>query len=90
MDHHSIMRLMAGVRHLTMEELESGLDEIRQSPKDAGVLELIVRRPQTGAREVLEEGELDLVEGLVGTIGEPAVVLVQQTEHRIPTCSSPS
>jgi len=49
-----------------MEELEAGLDEIRQSPKDEGRLELIVRRPQTDEREVLEEGELDLVEGLVG------------------------
>jgi hypothetical protein len=49
-----------------MAELESGLDEIRQSPKNEGVLELIVRRPQIGLREVLEEGELDLVAGLVG------------------------
>jgi hypothetical protein len=54
------------IRHVTKEELEAGLDEIRQSPKDAGVLKLIVRRPYVGAREVLENGELDLVEGLVG------------------------
>lgn len=57
---------MVAVKHLTMAELEAGLDEIRQSPKDEGVLALIVRRPQTGAREVLTEGELHLVEGLVG------------------------
>jgi hypothetical protein len=57
---------MIGMRHLTMEELDAGIDEIRQSPKDAGVLELIVRRPQADTREVLAEGELDLVEGLVG------------------------
>jgi len=57
---------MARVKHLTMEELEEGLDEIRQSPKDQGVLDLIVRRPQTNEREVLQRGELDLVEGLVG------------------------
>jgi MOSC domain-containing protein len=49
-----------------MEELEAGLDEIRRSPRNEGVLELIVRRPQTGDREVLEHGELDPVEGLVG------------------------
>jgi hypothetical protein len=49
-----------------MEELEAGLDEIRRSPRDEGVLELIVRRPQLGDREVLEHGELDPVEGLVG------------------------
>ena len=49
-----------------MEQLEAGLDGIRQSPKDEGVLELIVRRPKTDAREVLEEGELHPSEGLVG------------------------
>jgi MOSC domain-containing protein YiiM len=54
------------VKHLTMEELEAGLEEIRRAPKDQGVLELIVRRPGKGAREVLEEGELDLRDGLVG------------------------
>lgn len=54
------------MKHLTMAELEAGLDEIRQSPKDEGVLELIVRRPRLEEREVLQQGELDLVEGLVG------------------------
>ena len=49
-----------------MEALTAGLDDISQSPKATGVLELIVRRPQTEAREVLELGELDLAEGLVG------------------------
>jgi hypothetical protein len=54
------------LKHLTREELEAALDEIRQSPRDQGMLELIVRRPQIDAREVLEEGELHLLEGLVG------------------------
>ena len=54
------------MKHVTMAELEAGLENIRQSPTDAGVLELIVRRPQVEAREVMEEGELHLVEGLVG------------------------
>jgi hypothetical protein len=49
-----------------MVELEAGLAEIRQSPKDEGVLTLIVRRPAVDAREVLTEGELRLDEGLVG------------------------
>jgi hypothetical protein len=53
-------------KHLKMAELEAGLDEIRQSPKDEGLLELIVRRPAVGEREVLPRGELLLVEGLVG------------------------
>ena len=53
-------------KHLTLQELEAGLDEIRGAPKDRGVLRLIVRRPQVNAREVLEEGQLDLADGLVG------------------------
>ena len=53
-------------KHLTTEQLEAGLDDIRRSPKDAGVLQLIVRRPQVDVREVLEEGKLDLAEGLAG------------------------
>ncbi|HXD32110.1 MAG TPA: hypothetical protein VN643_13390 [Pyrinomonadaceae bacterium] len=57
---------MSEVRHLTMAELEAGLDTIRQSPKDSGVLNLIVRRPSVGEREVLDEGQLDLRDGLVG------------------------
>lgn len=57
---------MAGVKHLTMRELEAGLEEIQRSPTDEGVLELIVRRPAHDAREVLEEGELDPAQGLVG------------------------
>jgi hypothetical protein len=58
--------MTVGVKHLTMEDLEAGLDEIRRSPQDEGVLELIVRRPQAGEREVLDEGDLDRAEGLVG------------------------
>jgi hypothetical protein len=54
------------IRHLTRAELEAGLDEIRQAPRDEGVLRLIVRRPRIEKREVLEEGELHPVEGLVG------------------------
>ena len=36
------------------------------SPRDAGVLELIVRRPRIGDRELVEEAELDAARGLVG------------------------
>ena len=57
---------MSEARHLTMAELEAGLDTVRQSPRDEGRLELIVRRPKTDAREVLDEGELDLDQGLAG------------------------
>lgn len=52
--------------HLTTDALTAGLDHIRRSPTDVGVLELIVRRPAVGEREVLAAGELSLVDGLVG------------------------
>ena len=58
--------MIGEIKHLTMDELEAGLDEIRQAPKDEGVLQLIVRRPQVEEREILEEAELHLEEGLVG------------------------
>jgi hypothetical protein len=54
------------VRHLTREELDAGLEQIRSAPRDEGVLELIVRRPAIEAREVLAVGELDPTYGLVG------------------------
>ena len=54
------------MEHLTLERLHDGLEEIRRSPKDEGILHLIVRRPAVGEREILESGELDEREGLVG------------------------
>lgn len=57
---------MNEIKHLTMAELEAGLETIQQAPKDVGTVELIVRRPQMGEREILTEGRLDLEEGLVG------------------------
>lgn len=52
--------------HLSMTEMEAGLEHIRQSPKDNGMLKLIVRRPQEDARESVAEAEISLEEGLVG------------------------
>ena len=52
------------IAHLTMEELDAGLDHIRQAPKDQGVLELIVRRPVSEQREVLTVGQLAPAAGL--------------------------
>ena len=54
------------IKHLTLDELEAGLEHIRQSPQDSGVLELIVRRPSTNERERLTEGKLNTAVGLVG------------------------
>lgn len=52
--------------HLATADLEAGLDDVRTAPAGAGRLELIVRRPAVGEREVVEEALLDLEEGLVG------------------------
>lgn len=54
------------VKHLTMQELEAALDHLRQAPKDDGILQLIVRRPQVDQREVVYEAELDPAGGLIG------------------------
>jgi hypothetical protein len=54
------------VRHPTLNELNAGLAHIEASPKDHGVLRLIVRRPRVGAREILGEAQLDPAVGLVG------------------------
>ena len=52
--------------HLTMAQLEAALDQIRESPKDNGVVELIVRRPRVDTREVVNEASFDVKNGLVG------------------------
>ena len=57
---------MTMTQHLSREALDEGLEDVLRSPHDAGALELIVRRPETGAREVVDAGELDPAEGLVG------------------------
>jgi hypothetical protein len=56
----------AGAAHLTREELEARLDGVREAPTEEGTLELIVRRPAEEQRELLDSGELDLREGVVG------------------------
>ena len=57
---------METVTHLSMAELNAGMEDIRQAPKDHGVLKMIVRRPQVDEREVVQEAELSLTDGLVG------------------------
>jgi MOSC domain-containing protein YiiM len=58
--------MTGGARELTLAELGAGLDHIRASPRDSGTLEMIVRRPRSEEREVLEVARLDPDEGLVG------------------------
>ena len=51
---------------LAADELEAGLPAILASPRDEGMIRMIVRRPDVDEREVVESGELDPAEGLVG------------------------
>lgn len=53
-------------KHLTMADLEPGVEHVLISPKDDGLLELIVRRPAVNNREVIADGILDVEHGLVG------------------------
>ncbi len=54
------------MKHLTREELEAGFAHVRQSPEDGGPVQMIVRRPGTDQREMMDEGFLDPERGLVG------------------------
>ena len=54
------------VTPLPYAQLEAGLAEVAQSPRERGSLALLVRRPQRGEREVLEVGALDVEQGLIG------------------------
>ena len=58
--------MQAELKHLSAAELEAGLDEIRISPKDQSVLDLIVSRPEEDARETMELADLHVEVGLVG------------------------
>jgi hypothetical protein len=53
-------------RFLTMAELNDGLADIRQAPRDNGTLAMIVSRPTVEERVVQESGELAIEAGLVG------------------------
>lgn len=57
---------MSTTQQLTAEQLDAGLPTVRQSPTDRGTVEMIVRRPETGQREVLERAELIVGDGMAG------------------------
>ena len=58
--------MLADTLHVPLDVLEAGLDVVRRSPRSEGALAEIVRRPAVDVREVVDEGRLDVVEGLVG------------------------
>jgi hypothetical protein len=53
-------------QHVQHAALEAGLAEVRRSPRERGVLEMLVRRPRAGEREVVDPATLDVEHGLVG------------------------
>lgn len=56
---------MSTAQHLTREQLDTGW-AAGSSPTEVGTVDLIVRRPDIDQREVLDEGELIVGEGLAG------------------------
>lgn len=52
--------------HLDFTQLQAGLAEVEAAPAAVGRLELIVRRPETDGREVIETGVLSTSVGLEG------------------------
>ena len=54
------------VNHLTTLQLESGLNHILNTPKDNGIVQMIVSRPKIEVRAILKIAKLDKDFGLVG------------------------
>jgi hypothetical protein len=52
--------------HATLDQLRASFAHVRTAPVDEGVLQLIVRRPGRGTREVVAEASADAQVGLVG------------------------
>ena len=52
--------------HVSAEVLQAGLSAIKDSPRAASTLELIVRRPDKELREIVDEAQLHPTEGLKG------------------------
>jgi MOSC domain-containing protein YiiM len=50
----------------TAEQLWADLDNVRAAPREEGTLELIATRPAVGERNVVEEAELDVADGVIG------------------------
>ncbi len=72
----------------TTTELEAGLDELRQSPDDDGIVELIVRRPAVDERDLLDEAEIDTVFGIVGDTWRDRAAGTRPTDQPRSTGSS--
>lgn len=60
------MSQTSDMAHRTTADLESALEDFRAAPSDLGTLELALRRPAPGEREVLPVAELTVADGVVG------------------------
>jgi hypothetical protein len=60
------MPLLPALPYRTTAELTARLGHLRSAPSDRGTVDLVVRRPSVGEREILAEGRLDTADGLVG------------------------
>jgi hypothetical protein len=74
--------------HATRQQLEAGLEQIRQAPSEAGELKTIVGRPAVDELEALETAEICAEQGLRADTwaSRPS----PRTAAPIPTCSSTS
>lgn len=61
-----ICAIAASTGHVPLAELEASLEQIRQSPHERGVVELVVARPAVDERALLTEARLESGAGLVG------------------------
>lgn len=52
--------------NLTLDKLWASLEQLDPFPTDTGTIKMIVRRPESDAREEIKQGKLDITEGLVG------------------------
>ena len=56
--------------HPTLEQLQSALPDILDSPTNHGTVKMITRRPKVGERDILQRGDLDEKRGLIGDTWE--------------------
>ena len=54
------------MQHATTVQLEASLDHLNEAPRDAGTIEMIVRRPNDDLRETLDSAEVTVDGGLDG------------------------
>ncbi len=77
-------------RHRTTEDLAAFLPTLDAQPSDVRHPPPVVRRPGMGQREVLDEGRLDLADGLVGDTWQDRGSKRTDDGSAHPTCSSTS